>query len=657
MDDIQHAEDATQPTLRIATLSQRPRAPITRLVIFVLIGVFFVNAIGFTGLWVASVPKSAKTITSDLTARIAHISSLMNASNVFDATNLMNLQTEVNAASADLQKLNSLLPFGGAMNTSGATRLHHGLQMASDFCQAVQDLIGSILDVEPGLRAFLYSLIGTASNLQGDTNSLITLEQIHEAQRLLGQSAALWAQVTNERQIIGADPVATTFGISATDVNVFLHYLDATSIDYTHAIALISAVLDNLFLLLGVVQPAHLFVGLLDTDQLLPIGGAIGSYAWVEVDQGAATQSIHFQDISTLDCPKGCTFNVLPASFGWYTPPTGIWGVRDGGLSQSIITSGYAFHQLIANESNISANGILLITPNVLRDILQVIGAVAVPSIHITVTAKTILQDLEQAHQQAAASSQNSAAGIAQSPALDAAFANSIFAALAHATNAQLYTLGTMLIHDMLTKDLQSFTIYDRIQKGMGNVGVEGYFPSATEDSLSIVDTNMGQGFASNAVAEHITDHIVLDAAGQAEHTMTLTYTYQPTNNASSSVYSDLVQVLVPPGATSPVITGPCTPVHATVPNHVDSACRLQIAPGATVTLHVSWRTPFAQKHSYQLVLQRQAGALQFITITVATSNGALLSALSTGADVAKNVVTWINAPLLQDRFLNVGVA
>jgi hypothetical protein len=646
-------DPTAQPTLRLPRVTVAQRTVGTRLSLLLVIGLVLVNIVGFTGVWVASVPTSAKATSTDLTRRIMQMQTIMHAPDVLDAANFTNLQSELNAASADLQKLNGLLPFGGAIGTATAARLHHGFLMAQDFCQAVQYLISSVLTVEPGLRAFVYSLLNSTTQ-QGSLQVHLSLDHIHEAQRLLSLSMAAWNTMLAEQAAVGSAPLDAAFGISASEANTFLHYLSMTSSDYTHALSLVGAVLDNLFILLGIERPGNLFIGLLDTDQLRPVGGAIGSYAWVKTDQGAISQQVHFRDIATLDCPKACTANTLPPQYDWFTNATDTWGVRDGGLSQSIITSGYSLYQLIQGESNISADGMLLLTPKVLSDILRIMGPVAVPEMNATVTATNVATVLHQAHLQAVRLTQ--ATGTA--PALEAAIANRVFAALGPATNDQLSMLGAQLIRDLLTKDLQPFTIYDQIQRGLGFVGVEGIFPGPAADSLSIVDTNIGGDFLSSAVKEQAVDHITLSASGLATHAMTLTYTFTPAPGDFNrrGIYDDLVQVLAPSGATIPTFTGPCHPVQAQVEDRVDGACEVLLAPYTPMTLHVTWSVPQDLSNGYQLVLQRQAGAQQSIAVTVASPDGGALVVTSPDATVAQNIVHWGYAPLTQDRALFISL-
>src|SRR6185437_2642282 len=224
---------------RVATASRpppiAPSARIKHLAIGIVIGVVLLNLIGFSGLWLASVPKASRAITSDLAQHVAQITALMHTPDIFTEANLTQLQTELNASSTDLKKLDALLPLGGIAGSSSMMRLHHGILMANDFCQALQNLFAGILMVEPGLRAFLYSLLGAPGIVQGGATSPLTLQDINTAQRLMHSSQEAWALMQQEHQIIGVAPVPAAFGISATEINAFATYINETAGSYALA--------------------------------------------------------------------------------------------------------------------------------------------------------------------------------------------------------------------------------------------------------------------------------------------------------------------------------------------------------------------------------------------------------------------------------------
>jgi hypothetical protein len=181
------------------------------------------------------------------------------------------------------------------------------------------------------------------------------------------------------------------------------------------------------------------------------------------------------------------------------------------------------------------------------------------------------------------------------------------------------------------------------------NFGVDGIVGSPGDDSLTVMDTNLGQDYASNTIAEHVADHITLDPSGITRHTLTITY-----SAAGSNTYADLVQVVIPSSATAASIGGQCQPVAVTVTDQRALACRVQVIPGAATVIHAAWTTSFAfQQQTYHLIIHRQAGANQSVAITIAAASGAALSTTTPGARVMHGSVIWAVTPLTSDVALS----
>jgi hypothetical protein len=633
--------------LERAAPAQRRRE---RMAIGIMIGILLLNLIGFSGLWLASVPKAERALMTDLAQHIAHITTFLHTTDIFDSANGAVMQTELAAASNDLHQLDTLLPFGGTFG-SDATRLHDGILMAASFCDTLQNLFGSILLVEPGLRTFVASLLGAPGIAPNGVAAPLDLATINQAQRLLLQSRTAWALVQQEYALLGNGTVPDAFGISATNINAFVQYIDATDAAFSVALPAVSAVLDNLPVLLGILQPAQMILAVQDPDELTPFGGAIGGYAWLHVNAGRPLNRLHFKDIVSLDCPQRCVNTPLPSQYSWYTPPDGVWDVRTGGISSDIITTGAIFSTLVSNESGIVSQGFLFVTPKVLQHILHISGPVAVPALHLTVTAQTLPNVLHQLHMQSLARS----GFAANTPTKDEYIVNSIIGALAHLSDDQLRRIGTAFLQDFYTRDIQIYTVYSRVQNEFTALGATGIVPGQTDDALAVVDTNLGNDYASADVTQHIADRIVLGANGQASHTLTLSYTYTPSAQ-NAAPYADLVQVELPRQISAPYISGPCQAVRVRDTSHAVAACRLHIAPGATVTLHITWATSLMESHMYRLILQHQTGTSPSVAISIATANGAALSTSTPGASTLRGIITWSIAALSSDMAISANI-
>jgi hypothetical protein len=242
---------------------------------------------------------------------------------------------------------------------------------------------------------------------------------------------------------------------------------------------------------------------------------------------------------------------------------------------------------------------------------------------------------------------------------LDTLVLNAIVTKLKSATSAQRSALRDVLLHALLTKDLQLFTSADRVRDSLAGMNLNGQVLAPAGDSLEIVDTNLDGQPINASIAETATDTVTLDANGSALHALTLTYQYaKPTSLVSPPAYSDIVRVIVPNGAVGENIAKSCAPVQATQAFHRVLACAFMLAPGASVTLHFSWQVPHAWSnngsahHSYTLLLQRQPGASLGARVAVRAPAGRSFAAATAPGRLTSGQLTFEATPLLTDTTL-----
>ncbi|HEX8035514.1 MAG TPA: hypothetical protein VF510_16775, partial [Ktedonobacterales bacterium] len=128
--------------------------------------------------------------------------------------------------------------------------------------------------------------------------------------------------------------------------------------------------------------------------------------------------------------------------------------------------------------------------------------------------------------------------------------------------------------------------------------------------------------------------------------------------------YNDFVRVIVPANATQRNVSGDCTPMSAAEPGHAVLACRMILPEGEQRKLTFSWYTPppAPDKHAapaaqpqYQLLIQRQAGAVLTAAVTVSPAPGMTVVNASAGS-VQKGAVQWTAHPFVSDTSIGVRV-
>src|SRR5260370_25935174 len=79
---------------------------------------------------------------------------------------------------------------------------------------------------------------------------------------------------------------------------------------------------------------------------------------------------------------------------------------------------------------------------------------------------------------------------------------------------------------------------------------VDAAMQSPANDSLFVVDTNIGANQVNSLITNVLNDQVTIDGEGNAVHHMTLRYAWVlPGQNYGSSLYQDYLRVYAPPGS------------------------------------------------------------------------------------------------------------
>ncbi len=443
--------------------------------------------------------------------------------------------------------------------------------------------------------------------------------------------------------------------------------------------------------LLGVDQPRVFLVQTMDRAELRPTGGFTGQYGELSINSGRVGPfSLH--DISGVEYADNSPTvgQSPPAAYSSWWPFVN-WGLRDSNLSADFPTSARIAIAEYKHEVNRNVDGVISFTPFFIEHILQVIGPIKIPKFNETITAENLEQKLHYY--------QLDNAGIRKIEIVDhvsasdpnirklftSAVASVLMSRIRQATPGELLSLGTQMLSDLKTKDLQIYVTNPQVE-GL----LEQYNDAAeidrsnTHDGLYIVQANVSASKASQYVQTTLHDTVKLDFKGGATHTLQMQLIYDQIGPVYGlDTYRDYIRFYVPESAQLlsgdgfdtgvPLCGGPLAacPANGIYP-HQEMVCPTgqynagasapmigdpytgewhpldQIGPpdntksdmpgkgmfggyvvipkNCSMTLTLSWYVPPLTQGSYDLLFQRQASTFPSLDLTVIPPAGVCAS-------------------------------
>lgn len=645
------------PVSPLATTPHGPERTVALLARIFFCVIILVNLAAGTAIWMIRAQTIAQSARGDLSIHLAHLEALLERPDVLDPSVLGQLSSELAATRQTIYSLQNTLPIMGKLGIGSSGETARALQLGADMVQTVEYLVAAARVLQPGLVGFAESILeGPRGALQANDTRL-TIGDVEKAQRDVAQAKQAWQQALNDWGAFSG----SVRDISSPELNVIVRAMGRISHPLTVALVAASAVLDWSPALLGLKDPENILLIEENPDVLRPTGGAITHYAVLTLAQGVLSSDVKLQSIAALDCPQQvCGVSALPPAATWIPVSKAPVQVSNGNLDPDLTISGWSIYNHFEQEGGPRVAGIVVATQNVFSDILAAIGPITIHGLFDKFTADNVTERMRAIRASQAQVTQQGAIGSGTPVGdIDALMLDAIMTKLKSVTPEQRAALGHALLQALLEKDLQLFTSNNRVQTSLMEMNVAGHVLAPSGDSMEIVDTNVGGEAVNPSIAETAADSIMLDAHGNAQHKLSITYHYHvPADTLPPPIYTDVVRVIVPNATVGQNFSGPCTPLHITQAYHRVLACELTVAPGNSVTIGFSWQVPRVlgiaglAPHAYTLLLQRQPGANVDIRVSIQAPSGQFLSAATAPGQLANGQLTFAAAPLVTDTTL-----
>lgn len=440
---------------------------------------------------------------------------------------------------------------------------------------------------------------------------------------------------------------------------VWLRDMQAELPQLQKAIGTATTLLQSAPALLGIGQPANYLVEQLDSTELRPGGGFIGTYG-IATLSGAGLANLVMTDVDLLDRPYEAAGKVIPypPQYRWFPLARDSWSLRDSNLDADFPTSARNAEQNYHIEGGtVSLQGVIAITPWLIVNALKITGPIYVPEYHETITAANLVDRIHY-YQLGAHSGPDYIPSPDGHSSLRKRFTSYLFEHFFAALRQRVPTAMPQFFHlftsAVQTKDIQIYVDAAAAENILRQYNIASAIEAPSGDSVFIVDANVIGNKANDFMTYSLNDRISVDGLGVATHRATLTYNWPITAESSrndygtTSFYRDYLRIYVPPGSVLEGQSGWDTQGVSQAFGRTVFSGFFTMVYGSSRTITLTWTTPKAATYSaggwhYSYLMQRQAGVTWSYHVTVTLpaclrGNGPTPTIPASGRDVVAAV-------------------
>ncbi len=608
------------------------------------------------------------------------------ASNLFDTAKLQQARNDCVEASADLQQVQQLIEHTSLINTVATylpqyrplvETANAASIIGEDTAKIGVIVFTNVQTMAPNFKGTLLSNTKTQAPLITPANLQMIGTTIDSILPLLKN-----IQTQVPHLSLNALPSSMLSVKQKTELEQFLPLLP-TAITL---LAQGRSMLSSIGWLLGVGTPRTFLVQTMDRAELRPTGGFTGQYGTLTINGGRvepfSLQNIALVEYAGNNPTVG---NLAPAPYqSWW--PFANWGLRDSNLSADFPTSAKIAIQRFADEMGQHVDGVIVFTPFLIEHILQIIGPIQIPGYNETITAQNLENRLHYYQLDNAGIRKEEIVEHVNNPAVARKLFTSrvehvMLDKVRTESPTTLLAIAREALHNLQTKDLQIYFSNQQLENLLIKYNDAAQIHTSTShDGLFVVQANVSASKASQYVRTSIQDTVTLNAQGGATHVMQLHLDYtQIASVYGLDTYRDYVRVYVPPtakflwgdgfdtgqplcdgpyaacpangiypgdelicptgqyhaGASAPMLNdpytgewhpldtiGPPTNFTSDMPGRAMFGGYIVVPKNCNMTATLSWYVPPSGHHPYQLLIQRQAGTLPELDLTILPTPG-----------------------------------
>ena len=401
-------------------------------------------------------------------------------------------------------------------------------------------------------------------------------------------------------------------------------------------LAIVGKLLPVVPTLFGIGTPTNYLIEILDSTELRPGGGFLGSYGIATLSGGRLTAA-HITDTYLLDnAYKAAGHTIpLPSAYRWFDLAPS-WSLRDSNLEADFPTDARYAEELYQREGGkVPVQGVIAMTPALIEHALDITGPIAVPEYHEIVTSSNLLDRIHYyllgpGYQGGSIPSPDGLSSVNQH--FVALLAVHFLARVRQLPPSALSKFLQLMISSVYTKDLQIYLNASTAENLLQTYHVAASIQAPSGDSLFVVDANIAGDKASNLLTTTLDDQVTIDTQGNAIHHTTISYAWVTQGQIyGSALYRDYVRVYVPPDSILQTQSG-------WQPRGISKAFGREVWAGfftlsysQTKTITLTWTEHAAARKDrtgwhYQYLIQRQAGSQWTVNLHVTLPECAVIN-------------------------------
>ena len=422
----------------------------------------------------------------------------------------------------------------------GNSLVARGLPLLQSFVPLAQESVEALSHVE-SFTGGMFELARTSDAFQKGITGYLFERKGEELIAHLREFKDLVSRVENDHETL-----ASIFGTLRNASALDLPAMFPLSVDAKRLVSFLNAAIT----LLASDEERHLVVILGNTAELRPGGGFIGSYVDVVVKRGNV-ERITVHDINDADRVIH-TFTVPPRPLQLIVRN---WRAADANWFFDFPESARTFLSMLESSAlytkpKVSFDGVLALTPRVVEDMLQVIGAVKIPEYDLTLDHKNVLREVQRVVQEGQAKKSGASKDI-----LSAA-TTAVLQRMSLLTDEEKKKINQQIFEWVRTKDIVVYAKPDGIQSFLEFQSVAGaaFKPENgfRGDYLGIARASIGAEKSDLMMQEKLVFESSVGADGVVKNAISIERTHGAEKKdpwwyrAPNQTY---VQVIAPPGA------------------------------------------------------------------------------------------------------------
>jgi len=363
---------------------------------------------------------------------------------------------------------------------------------------------------------------------------------------------------------------------------------------------------------LGDPLPQSYLILFQNNNELRPSGGFIGSLAFLRLYK-SKIDHLDVRDVYEMDGRLPPKTMPVPEPLKSIAPDTTL-GIRDANWSADFTENARIIAKLYEKAGGTTVDGIITIDPEVLKDVLTIMGSIHLFEENITLTAENVVDVFQENIEVKNRFSEEPKAILLKTAPL---ILDKIFSA----NKQDMEELGKALYKRLVEKDILLCSFNRDVQSIISDLGWGGEISALgeKEDYLQVIKANLGANKTSQQVLEEIEHSASVDVNGKVTDSLKLTYYHQGKEGVPPPLggpNKSYIRVLVPPGSRLREIQGFDEGTQANVSQENGRTVFsfwLTVNPRKSREVKISYTLPFALRPDradrYLLTVQKQPGS------------------------------------------------